>query len=162
MTPALAAAELQGAGSLAAALRVPTPVPWPPDLYEADDLERMAALLKNPGGSGWALYYIIQRSPRVLVGVAGFGGPPNARGIVDIGYSVLEAYRRRGFASEAVAGLLDHAFRNRRVERVAAETYPQLAASIGVLVRNGFAQVSTDSDDGKLRYELKRPGRAGS
>jgi RimJ/RimL family protein N-acetyltransferase len=157
MTPALAAAELQGAKSLAAALRVPTPVPWPPDLYEADDLERMAAVLDTPGAAGWALYYIIERDPRGLVGVAGFGGPPKIDGVVEVGYSVLVAHRRRGFASEAVAALLAHAFGDPRVTRVVAETYPSLPASIGVLVRNGFSQVSAENEDGKLRYELQRP-----
>ena len=41
MTRALAGAERAGGVALATALDVPEPAEWPPDFYEADDLERM-------------------------------------------------------------------------------------------------------------------------
>ena len=41
---------------------------------------------------------------------------------MEIGYSILADYQRRGFASEAVRGLLDNAYAHRDITRVIAET----------------------------------------
>jgi RimJ/RimL family protein N-acetyltransferase len=156
MTPELAQLEARSTDALASALDVPVPATWPPDLYESDDLERLSRVLGEPGTAGWALYYVVRREPRTLIGVSGFGGPPGDSGTVEVGYSVLQPFRRRGFASEAVGGLLDKAFSDPRVDRVIAETYHSLAASMAVLVKSGFALTHTDPVDNKLRYELTR------
>jgi RimJ/RimL family protein N-acetyltransferase len=157
MTLALAELEHGGAPALAAALGVPAPLAWPPDFYDADDLERMKGLLRDPANAGWALYYLIQRGPpRVLVGVAGYGGRPTAAGVVEIGYAVLPAHRRSRFATEAVAALVAHAFREASVQVVIAETFPHLVGSIGVLERNHFRLGAARGHGGALRYELQR------
>ncbi len=163
MTPALATAELTGVGALAAALGVEAPAVWPPEFYEADDVERMGRLLEDPANAGWALYYLILRTaPRALAGVAGFAGRPSADGVVEIGYAVLPAHRRLGLASEAVAALLALAFAEPLVGRVVAETYPSLDGSIGVLVRNRFSPSPARGRGDTLRYELSRSSYEGS
>ncbi len=157
MTPALAGAERAGGGALATALEVPVPAEWPPDFYEADDLERMEHLLDDPANAGWALYYLILRAPvRALVGVAGYSGRPTDHGVVELGYSVVPAHRRQGLATEAVAALLEHAFQQPSVRLVVAETFPHLSSSIGVLLRNHFHLSAEPGRGGALRYELPR------
>lgn len=160
MTLALAAAERAGAPTLEAAVGAHVAPDWPPEFYEADDLDRMERLVRDPANAGWALYYLIQRAPpRTLVGVAGYAGHPTTDRAVEIGYSLIPSARRRGLATEAVTALLDHAFADPSVETVVAETLPELTASIGVLVRNGFRLAPQPGRGGALRYELSRARR---
>jgi ribosomal-protein-alanine N-acetyltransferase len=162
MTVALANAELAGSVALAAALDVPVPDDWPPELYEADDLRRLRGVLADPDSAGWALHYLVRRlSPRVLVGVAGFAGKPAADGSVELGYSVVTVHRRQGFASEAVGGLVAKAFGDPVVRRIVAQTLPGFDGSIAVLLRNGFALDPTTAESNVLRYELLRPPEGG-
>jgi RimJ/RimL family protein N-acetyltransferase len=163
MTPSLIDAELAGSTALAQALHVPPPDTWPPELYERDDLERMRALLQVPVHAGWAVYYLLERgTPPHLVGVAGFAGAPGADGVVDVGYSILPAYRRRGLATEAVGALLQYALARPGVRCVAAETYPSLEGSIGVLLKCGFQPVPARPGSETLRYECIRLVNAGA
>ena len=163
MTPALALAELHGPAELAAALGAGLPEFWPPELYDRDDLERMRRLLEEPANAGWALYYLVQAAaPHALVGVAGYAGRPTPGGMVEIGYSVLPAFRRRGLASEAVGALVARAFLEPVVTTVRAETLPGLDGSMGVLRRNGFTLVRGVRRGGTLRYEVQRAGHTAS
>lgn len=157
LTLALAAAERAGAEALAEALHATVPAGWPPQYYEADDLERMEGLLHDERNAGWTLYYMIRRTPeRAAVGVVGFNGRPKLEGTVEIGYGVIPAYRRRGFATEAVAALLDFAYQDPSVSAVVAETFPHLPASIGVLLRTGFRLMPGAGRGGALRYRHTR------
>jgi len=157
MTRALAGAERAGGVALATALDVPEPAGWSPGFYDADDLARMEHLLDDPTNAGWALYYLILRRPgRALVGVAGYSGQPTDDGVVELGYAVVPAHRRQGLATEAVAGLLDHAFQHPSVHLVVAETFAHLTSSIGVLLRNHFVLSAEPGRGGALRYELPR------
>ncbi len=155
------AAELDGAARLATVLGVGVPAEWPPELYDRDAIEfaRVVAEYTPPEDAHWLSYYFVLREDDgrgpAVVGVGGFKGPPEG-GEVEIGYSVLAAYRRRGLASEAVAGLLRRAFADGRVERVAAETFPELAGSIGVLEHCGFRLLGPGIDEGALRYGIAR------
>jgi len=76
--------------------------------------------------------------------------------VIEIGYSILAAHRQRGFATEAVATLVEHAFLDPRVTSIAAETFPDLPASIGVLERNHFTLCTAPGRGGALRYERRR------
>jgi len=90
------------------------------------------------------------------VGLAGFKGPPDEQGAVEVGYGVLEAFRRRGIATEATARLIAFAMADPAVTRVAAETYPELVGSIGVMMRNRMRYVGPGSEPVVIRYEVSR------
>ena len=62
----------------------------------------------------------------------------SSRSAAEIGYSVVRAHRGRGFATEAVAALVDEGFRRTRVERIRAYCLPENLPSREVLRRNGF------------------------
>jgi ribosomal-protein-alanine N-acetyltransferase len=84
-------------------------------------------LMEHPDETGFGSWYIVAQGR--LVGICGYKGPPNAAGEVKIGYSVIAAGQRRGFATGAVRLLIARAFRDPRVTTVAAETLPSLIAS---------------------------------
>ena len=72
-------------------------------------------------------------------------GPP-ADGVVEVGYSVVPSWQRRGIATEAVRGLLDAA-RARGARAAAAHTLPHLTPSIGVLTGLGFDRTDPPEPD---------------
>ena len=114
-------------------------------------------LAENPGDPGFGTWYVIGDGQ--LVGTAGYKGPPDEAGTVEIGYSVIEAAQRRGYGSGAVNLLVARAFRDPRIVAVRAETLPQLVASQAVLKRCGFAFVGErhDPEDGRLlMYAIDR------
>lgn len=159
-TAALLRAEGDDRARFGELLGARVPADWPPELY--DEPARLWTLEKVetvPGADGWWSYYIVRVSregERELVGLAGYKGPPDAEGTVEVGYGVLDAHRRRGYASEATAALVERAFADPRVTRVIAETLPELVPSQGVLEKNGFAFIGEGSEEGVIRYELPR------
>ena len=152
-------ADLTNATALGELLGARVPANWPPDLYDHDPIVwTIHQLTTRPEAAGWLLYYFAEKSVpvRTLVGCGGYKGPP-LDGTLEIGYSILEQYRRRGYASEATQALVDRAFADPGVERVIAETLPGLDPSIGVMLKCGFAPADEEaSGAGILRYVLAR------
>jgi RimJ/RimL family protein N-acetyltransferase len=159
-TQRLLRAELSGRDTLGAALGARLPAQWPPDLYEADDMARVLAALEAADAEPeWHLRYLVARDEpgdARLVGVAGFGGPPSADGTVLVGYSVVPEARGRGYATEATHALVAFAFTDERTQRVAAETFPELGASIRVLEKAGFVRVEGAETPGAIRFARER------
>jgi RimJ/RimL family protein N-acetyltransferase len=85
-------------------------------------------------------WLMVERGLQILVGEAGFKGPPAARHTVEIGYGMLEGFRGKGYMTEAVGALTEFAFSQRqyRVECVKALTLPGNTASHRVLEKNGY------------------------
>ena len=65
-------------------------------------------LQDNPSDLGWFVWLMLHPTAGAI-GELGFGGPPNADGVVEIGYHVARDYRRRGSGFEAVRSLVDWA-----------------------------------------------------
>lgn len=142
----------------ARAVGVAVPEQWPPELYDDDAAAwSLRALEEGRDRDPWFTYYFaLKGDPRVLVGAGGMMNPPDGEGVVEIGYSVLAAHRRQGYASEATRGLLTRAFAAPEVTRVIAHTYPHLTASIGVLERCGFALEGAGAQENTVRYGRRR------
>ena len=159
-TPELLRAEGEDRGRFSELLNARIPGGWPPELYDDDArLYTLRMAEAAPQDEGWWLYYLVLPDGgggRELVGLAGYKGPPADDGTVEVGYGVLPEHRRRGYASEAVGALLERAFAFPRVTRAVAETYPELAPSIGVLEKHGFAFAGDGSEERVIRFELPR------
>lgn len=136
------------------------PASWPPEFLDSPSLEFILERLgKGPEQASWWLYFaILVHGPggRTLIGSAGYKGPPSADGMLEVGYGIVREQQRQGYASEAVRGLLAHAFALSAVNRVIAETLPELVASIGVLRKCGFRLTGPGSEPGVIRFELTR------
>ena len=142
--------------ALARALGVDVPDNWPVENYDDECLVWWRKVLdRDAAAEPWLLRYFIERESNVLVGFGGGGEVKD--GAWTIGYSVLPQFRRRGYASEATAALIAQAFEHEEVERIIAETYPELVASIGVMEKNGFRFAGPGDGERVIRYELRRP-----
>lgn len=146
--------------ALGRALNATIPGSWPPELLDRAALKfTLDKLRHGPTEAAWWLYFVVLRvnsSERVLIGSAGYKGPPSDDGTVEVGYGILPEYQRRGYASEAVRALVANAFAVAAVRRVIAETLPELTPSIGVMTKCGFSFVGEGSEPGVIRYELRR------
>ena len=93
-----------------------------------------------------------------VVGHAGFHGPPDERGMVEVAYSVDPAHRRRGHARAMLAAALDWAAADPRVRVVRASISPENVASLATIKPFGFTQVGEqwDEEDG-LELLFERP-----
>jgi RimJ/RimL family protein N-acetyltransferase len=83
----------------------------------------------------WWIHQIIVDG--VVVGDIGFHGPPSPEREVEIGYSVVPAWRGQGVATRACSLILQQAWQD-GADTVVAETDDGNVASQAVLLRNGF------------------------
>jgi RimJ/RimL family protein N-acetyltransferase len=140
--------------SLADALKVAVPDNWPVDHYDDGVREWCTKALDENADTPFVLRYVILRDEDTLVGTCG-AFMPDERSVL-VGYSILEQFRRRGFATEATRGLIELAWSQDGVERVIADTYPELAPSIGVMEKCGFKFAGDGDGERVIRYELLR------
>lgn len=157
-TEVLAAAEIEDRVELAKLLGALVPETWPPDNLR-DVLSYFYGLYKeHQEWEGWLTWYAIRIDVDypILCGGTGFKGPPDKRGMVEIGYSVLPEFQRQGLATEMVAGIVQWAKHRPEVRRVEAKTNVDNIPSIRVLEKNSFTCVGVGSEPSTIRY-LHRP-----
>ncbi len=147
--------------ALARALGVEVAVGWPPEHHDAGAVAWWAEKLDAGVPAEWLLHFAIRRAGEghaapLVIGMVGYKGPPDESGLVEVGYSILPAFQRRGYASEAVRALITRAFADSRVTRVGAETYPELAPSLGVMEKCGLILAGPGAEPRIVRYELTR------
>ncbi len=160
-TTGLIEKDIAGRKCLGDALGIKVPESWPPDLYGPSAMRYALQQLGDPTEQCWSFWYLASRDePGELVGICGFKGRPDGFGSVEIGYSILEDFRRQGFATEAVASLVGWAFSHHNVKEVCAETFPYLTQSIRVLSKNGFQLTGAGSEAGVVRYAVKKTSLA--
>jgi RimJ/RimL family protein N-acetyltransferase len=119
--------------------------PWHPEYPLPDSIDAIAMVIAAHGAMGgavdeapaWWIHQIVVDG--VVVGDIGFHGPPGPERAVEIGYSVVPAWRRRGVASRACDLILQQAWQD-GAEIVVAETDHDNVASQAVLLGNGFHQ----------------------
>lgn len=117
-------------------------------------------LKAHPSVLGWWTYFFLHKTDRALIGLGGYKGEPDAEGAAEIGYSIAPGYQRRGLATEAALGMIEHAFSDSRVRQVIAHTLPEKNTSTRVLERVGmrFLGPVHDPEDGEVwRWVLERP-----
>ncbi len=108
---------------------------------------RSRQLEADPAVGGWITGVIVDRVRQVAVGRAGFHGPPDPRGMVELGYAVEPTFRRQGYARAALEVLLARAADEPSVRTVRASIRPDNAASRGLVVQYGFVEVGAQWDD---------------
>lgn len=145
--------ELHDREHFASTLRAKVPETWPPDQITPEVIEEFISRMKARDRKVWSFYWFLRESEvPILIGNGGFLS--HGSGILELGYSVLSEYQRKGYATEAVRSMLQWASPNLKKDRIVAYTYPHLKASIRVLEKNGFYLKGEGHAGGTLLYEL--------
>jgi [ribosomal protein S5]-alanine N-acetyltransferase len=101
-------------------------------------------------------FALVHRDIQSVIGGAGFKGPPDQQGMVEIAYGIVPSYQGRGYATEATAALVAFAFGSGRVRLIRAHTSPTANASTRVLAKCAFCHIGEvmDPEDGLVwRWE---------
>ncbi|MFJ6604758.1 GNAT family N-acetyltransferase [Streptomyces lydicus] len=117
-------------------------------------LDQMAA---DPGHARWMVRQAVVGDKGLVVGHAGFHGPPDEVGMVEIGYSVAPHFRRQGYARSTLTELLRRAAAETAVTTVRATISPDNVASLATISGFGFVEVGEqwDEEDGlELVFEV--------
>lgn len=128
---------------------------WAPDFPAEGDVDIAGVLAREGVPTGPDAVFgprlVVEASTGEAIGTAGFFGPPDD-GVVEIGYGIVPSRRRRGYAGEAVAALLELARAQPGVRQVVAHAEADNEASIRVLRRTGLAYVGREGT--LVRYAL--------
>ncbi len=152
-TVELVHAALRDRAALSAMLAAHVPDEWPgPDFAEMLQFEA-ERLAQNPERGQWG-GVIIHQAERTVVGDMGFKGGPDQAGALEIGYSIIPAYRGRGFAPEMAWALIAWGLAQPGVQRVTAECAADNLASVRVLEKLGMRRLNPK--DGMLWWELRK------
>ncbi len=156
ITPELLDAESEGIGWLAERLGAEAPAEWPPADWEPYLLATIRSqLAMTPSCVGWHRYSLLVQGRRhTLIGC--LGAFPKHGGEVELGYSTLPSFQRRGFGSEAAGALVGWLLRQRGVRRVSAQSFVSRPESIKVMQRCGMIFAGAGDEPGTVRYHRER------
>jgi ribosomal-protein-alanine N-acetyltransferase len=120
------------------------PAPGLRDFIVSDDVspEWLAALKDATGADPWKYgFAVVHSKSGLVIGNAGFTGPPDTDGVFEIAYGIVPDYQGHGYATETAGALVAWAAKNGRVSLARAHTLPARNASTRVLAKCGFRHV---------------------
>ena len=133
MTPERLHADFAHTDDFESLVGVNVPQQWPPQHWEPHVLDFLEAhFAENPATMAWHRYIVLRGHPDTLIGTV--GGFLKTRSEAEVGYSVLEPWQRRGYASEALRAVLAAIFADEAVQSVIAQN---ISSSDGFAPRNG-------------------------
>ena len=140
------AAIIRDPFSLGDLLGVAIPERWP--AYPAAYPYAFELLKKEPlrSSSGWWLYLFVDPGHQVLVGCGGFKDAPDENGVVEIGCEVAPASRGRGFATEAMRGLINYACTRPQVRAIDAYSEAAPGRQSALLQAAGMTRIGETLD----------------
>ncbi|MBI3513954.1 MAG: GNAT family N-acetyltransferase [Proteobacteria bacterium] len=127
----------------------------PPDLLHDPAVLRfaLAELAADADYLSWSARAIVLKDPRRMIGHVRFHSRPDpdylhryARKAVEFGYVVFAAYRRQGYAREALASLMQWAHEAHGVDRFVASVSPDNLPSQRLIAAFDFKRVGEHSD----------------
>jgi RimJ/RimL family protein N-acetyltransferase len=159
VTEAMLLADKQGEG-LGELLGATVPGTWPPAFWDQNAIDYLYKRIhRSLQYRGWCRYVLLKQTSALpmVIGGCGCTESPETLEEVEIGYSILKEFRRHGYVTEALNALISWIFTYSPVHSVCAQTYPHLAASIGVLRKCGFVMDGTGKDPGTVLFRHRRP-----
>jgi ribosomal-protein-alanine N-acetyltransferase len=128
---------------------------WPAQDHHVLELRRDQ--IREGTDYRWLLRAAVTRRQPTMVGRVGFHDPPDADGVVEIGYRIDAGHRRQGFANECATRLIESAEQTGHVSAVRASFGPYNQPSLHIAERMGFHRIGVriDEIDG-LEYVFER------
>lgn len=134
MTASLARAAAAGATALADALDADIPQEWAPGgLRMLSAVRRIGIAAPAPTRA-----IVVHKADERVIGDIRFEPAPGMRDTIEIGYGVLQLYRRQGYASEATARIIDWLFDEGQVGTIIAGCDMKNQPSVRTLRKLGF------------------------
>jgi len=118
---------------------------------------RSTQIQDTPTDLPWITRLVVDPHVATPVGLAGFHGAPDAAGMVEIGYRVDPALRRRGYARRSLETLIAVAQGHPNVRTIRATISPDNKASRALIDSYGFVETGEqwDEEDGlETIYEV--------
>jgi ribosomal-protein-alanine N-acetyltransferase len=120
-------------------------VDWPRHETIDDSRRFVARSMVGYAQGGHYEWGLMRRSDQAFLGTCGFGEIDVARRVADVGYVLAKPYWRQGYATEAVAAVLQFGFLQLGLRLIEAQALPENAASLRVMAKLG------------MRYRETRP-----
>jgi ribosomal-protein-alanine N-acetyltransferase len=157
MTPAMLHADLARDGSLSATLHARLTTEWPPKEWEPHVVRMILQQQMDLTDTfGWNRYVVLKNKFEADTLIGCVGGFLKAEQSVEIGYSTLPSFQRRGFATEAARALVDWLLQQKNVRCITAQTMESMTESVKVMERCGLQQAGVGDDEGTVRYTRNR------
>lgn len=119
---------------------------WP----DIETIEILPKIIKNLESvdepTGFGSWIIVKKDGMYGIGDAGYKAKPNEKGEVDLGYSLTESERRKGYATEIAIALTNWAFSKAEVKSITASCALTNIPSARVLEKLGMHKVSQDNE----------------
>ncbi len=121
-------------------------ISWP----DSDVIETLPKIINNlsevEAPTGFESWMIIKKDTLEIIGDAGFKGLNQQHQNVDIGYGIIKEERRKGYAEEAAAALINWAFSTEIVKEITANCLHDNVGSINLLNKLNFIKTKEDSE----------------
>lgn len=154
MTYSMMSSLLKGSTSDIEKLGLLTNGKWPRE----DTMDILPTVLKglreDDEPSGFDVWMIVRKEDMTIVGDAGFKGPPDEDGIVEVGYGFVEEERRKGYGFEAVNALVSWALSRDNVKAVKADCLLDNTGSIRILEKCGMHETGRDHE--MIYWEIRK------
>ncbi|POZ60461.1 GNAT family N-acetyltransferase [Chromobacterium alticapitis] len=113
---------------------------------------RLADMAEDPAYAPWSVRALLRRDDLAMVGHINFHTVPghpylNGYGDVELGYAVYPAFRRQGYAREALLAMAGWAAEQGGVSRLVLSIAPDNAPSQALAAQLGFAKVGQIRDE---------------
>ncbi len=108
---------------------------------------RSRQITNAPADAPWVTRFVVVPGVNAPVGLAGFHGPPDGVGMVEVGYRIDPGQRRKGYARQALETLLAVARAHPDVRIVRATIGPDNHVSRLLVNGYGFEEVGEQWDD---------------
>jgi ribosomal-protein-alanine N-acetyltransferase len=141
ITPEMLRADFAKSPEFPKLIHAEVPNGWPSEGWDEAAYNYLLDKMANHPARGWSRYIAVKSGKgghRILAGGCGLLGPVERNDDPEIGYGLLPVFQHQGYATEAVAGLVDWIFQHPHVRSVNAQTFPNHEPSLRVLARSGF------------------------
>ena len=111
---------------------------------------RVPQVKSDPAVNKWFVRWVVEKETREIVGSTSFHGPPDEKGMMEIGLGIHVNFQRRGYATETLTGMWSWVIDQPGVESLRYTVAPDNEASVAVIKKFGFERVGQqiDPEDG--------------